>query len=70
MTFPSNEAINIYKEGLHHFENFSDKEHLHALCFKEQVKMANASTSVLDPQQNLAAFEKRNYIFCKDTGST
>lgn len=70
MPFLCNEAINIYKKCLHWFENFSNKEYLHAICFQEQFKMANASTPILDPQQNLAVFEKQNCIFCKDTGST
>lgn len=70
MSFLCNEAINIYKVCLHWYENFSDKQYLHVMCFKEQVEMANMSTSTQDLQQNLAAFKKQNYTFCKDIGST
>lgn len=63
MSFLCNEVINIYKECLHRFENFSDKEYLQAMCFKEQVEMANVSTSMLDPQQKFSCFWKAELHF-------
>lgn len=69
MFFLCNEAIYIYKECLHQFENFSDKEHLCAMCFKE-LKWQMWARQYWIPTKILAAFEKQNYIFCKDINAT
>lgn len=41
----------------------------HAMCFKEHVETANVMISILDPQQNLASFEKQNTFSVKTRDS-
>lgn len=61
-----NEVISIYKEHLHWFENFSDKEQ-HTQCVSRNMKWQCEDFNTGSPAK-FSLFWKAEYIFCKVRG--
>lgn len=62
-----NEVISIYKEHLHWFENFSDKEY-HTQCVSRNMWNGKCEDFNTGSPAKFGHFWKTEYIFCKDKG--